>query len=56
MKEQIQTVFNEKDDSNGSQTLMMGGTLVALNLFLMLCVGVYWINPSVHQYFSGKAL
>ena len=38
------------------RSLFMGSTLVFLNLFLMSCVGIYWTNPAVHQYFSGKPL
>ena len=37
-------------------SLFMGSALVVLNLFLMSCVGLYWTNPAVHQYFSGKPL
>ncbi len=60
MKKEFEAiVLNEgegfKEDFH-QRSLFMGSALVVLNLFLMSCVGVYWTNPVVHQYFSGKPL
>ena len=46
----------EELDSNGYQEMVMGTALVGLNLVLMVSVGLYWINPSIHHYFSGRPL
>ena len=59
MKEPSQSLLaniDEQGESNPNQTLIMGGTLVLINLFLMLSLGIYWINPSVQLYFSGRPL
>ena len=46
----------EELDSNGYQEMVIGTALVVLNLVLMVSVGLYWINPSIHHYFSGRPL
>ena len=43
-------------ESNSPQVMVMGSALVGLNLFLMVSVGLYWTNPYIHEYFSGKPL
>ncbi len=60
MKEEFDSiVFNREEGLKvdfHQRSLFMGSALIFLNLFLMSCVGVYWTNPSVHQYFSGRPL
>ena len=59
MKNDINSVIaNELDglEPSNQQVMMMGSILVGLNLFLMVSVGLYWTNPSFHQYLSGKPL
>ena len=46
----------EDDFSSETQSLILGGTLVFLNLSVMLFVGLYWMNPVMHQFISGKPL
>ncbi len=48
----------ELDDlePNNIQVMMMGSILIGLNLVLMISVGLYWTNTSVHQYLSGRPL
>tara|TARA_Y100001968_G_C19120454_1_gene601742 strand:- start:93 stop:269 length:177 start_codon:yes stop_codon:yes gene_type:complete len=45
---------NEK--TSDIQTLMLGGALIFLNLFVMLFVGLYWMNPVMHEFISGRPL
>ena len=47
---------SETNSRANQQSVFMGSALVVLNLFLMSCVGVYWTNTSVHQFFSGRPL
>ncbi len=59
MRELFRSVLegdNDSIDTNGTQFVIMGGALIFFNLFLMLCLGIYWINPSVHEYISGRPL
>lgn len=59
MKEEFQAIVSNEYDQiepNGQEVMMMGSFLVGLNLLLMVFVGLYWINPSVHQYISGTPL
>ncbi len=46
----------EELETSNQQVIFMGTALVGLNLFLMISVGLYWTNPFIHQYFSGKPL
>ena len=52
------TLVNEIDDLEPSsqQVMVMGTALVGLNLLLMISIGLYWTNPFVHQYLSGRPL
>tara|TARA_Y100001968_G_scaffold330483_1_gene382497 strand:+ start:1031 stop:1210 length:180 start_codon:yes stop_codon:yes gene_type:complete len=43
-------------DTSSQQVFFMGTALVGLNLFLMISVGLYWTNPFIHQYISGRPL
>tara|TARA_B100000700_G_C14373494_1_gene547117 strand:- start:253 stop:432 length:180 start_codon:yes stop_codon:yes gene_type:complete len=59
MKEDFRAIVSNQYDqieNNGQQVMMMGSFLVGLNLLLMLFVGLYWTNPAVHEYISGKPL
>ena len=59
MNNRIQATFNrtfQKYDSKWIEVAAMGAAFIALNLILMLALGCYWINPSVHLYLSGKPL
>ena len=59
MKQQLQTLLSntiQEIDSSWIESMMMGGFLVLLNLMLMLLVGLYWTNPAMHEYISGRPL
>ena len=43
-------------DTSSQQVIFMGTALVGLNLLLMISVGLYWTNPFIHQYISGRPL
>tara|TARA_Y100001968_G_scaffold333661_1_gene398147 strand:- start:79291 stop:79470 length:180 start_codon:yes stop_codon:yes gene_type:complete len=59
MKEQLNALLENQIDQiepNNMQAMMMGGAFVGLNLILMVSVSLYWINPSIHQFISGRPL
>ena len=45
-----------EDNASNDQTIIFGGALLFVNLFVMLFVGLYWMNPVMHQFISGKPL
>ena len=59
MKEEYQQfIANEVEqiEPNSQQVMMMGGALVGFNVLLMVFVSLYWMNPAIHQYISGRPL
>ena len=58
MNQNFQAVVQESSEDNTSdeQTLLLSGGLLFFNLFVMLFVGFYWMNPEMHQFISGKPL
>tara|TARA_Y100001968_G_scaffold10225_1_gene8580 strand:- start:1850 stop:2029 length:180 start_codon:yes stop_codon:yes gene_type:complete len=50
----VQEASNES--SSNQQTILLGGVLIAFNVFVMLFVGLYWMNPVMHEFISGKPL
>ena len=45
-----------EDNSSKDQTFLLGGVLVFFNVFVMLFVGLYWMNPVMHEFISGTPL
>jgi len=45
-----------KESSSNDQTFLFGGALLLVNLFTMVFVGLYWMNPEMHQFISGRPL
>ncbi len=45
-----------EDNSSSDQTFLFSGALIFFNLFLMLFVGMYWMNPVLHEFISGRPL
>ena len=45
-----------KDNSSNDQTFLLGGALIFFNVFMMLFVGLYWMNPVMHEFISGRPL
>ena len=58
MNQNFQAIVQEaaKDNSSNDQTLLLTGALVFVNVFVMLLVGMYWMNPQMHQFISGRPL
>ena len=58
MNQNFQAVVQEtrEDSSPFNQTLLLGSALVIFNLLVMLLVGLYWMNPEMHEFISGKPL
>ena len=58
MNQNFQTIVQEaeKDNSLFDQTFLFGGALVFFNIFVMLLVCLYWMNPVMHEFISGRPL
>ena len=50
------TDFTRENSSSNTQSLLFGGALVFFNLVVMLFVGLYWMNPVMHEFISGRPL
>ena len=47
---------NTEDINSNDQTFLLGGALIFFNIFVMLLVGLYWMNPVMHEFISGSPL
>tara|TARA_Y100001968_G_C19215222_1_gene646833 strand:- start:330 stop:509 length:180 start_codon:yes stop_codon:yes gene_type:complete len=58
MNQNLQAIVQETEEDNSSNdhTFLFGGALICFNLFVMLFVGLYWINPVMHEFISGQPL
>ena len=57
MNQNFQAIVREAAESDSSQpTVLLGSVLIAFNLFVMLFVGLYWMNPVMHEFISGRPL
>tara|TARA_Y100001968_G_scaffold281589_1_gene278917 strand:+ start:333 stop:512 length:180 start_codon:yes stop_codon:yes gene_type:complete len=58
MNQNFQAIAQEtaKDNSSSDQTIIIGGALIFFNLFVMSFVGLYWMNPVMHEFISGRPL
>jgi hypothetical protein len=58
MNQNFQAIVQEatEDNSSNYQTFLLGGALLFFNLFVMLFVGLYWMNPVMHEFISGRPL
>jgi len=45
-----------EDNTSSDQTFLLGGALIFFNVFVMLFVGLYWMNPVMHEFISGRPL
>ena len=45
-----------KENYSNDQTFLISGALIFFNVFLMLFVGLYWMNPLLHEFISGRPL
>tara|TARA_Y100001968_G_C18979468_1_gene536129 strand:+ start:95 stop:274 length:180 start_codon:yes stop_codon:yes gene_type:complete len=58
MNQNFQAIVQESSEDNPSseQTILFGGALIFFNVLVMLFVGLYWMNPVMHEFISGKPL
>jgi len=58
MNQNFQVIVKEstEDNSLNDQTFLLGGALIFFNVFVMLFVGFYWMNPVMHEFISGRPL
>ncbi len=58
MNQNLQAIVQETAEVNTSndQTFLLGVALLIFNLFVMLSVGLYWMNPVMHEFISGRPL
>ena len=58
MNQNFQTIVQEtaEDNTANDQTFLLGGALIFFNIFIMLFVGLYWMNPVMHEFISGRPL
>ena len=58
MKQNLQAIVQEttEDNSSNDQTFLLSGALIFFNVFVMLFVGLYWMNPVMHEFISGRPL
>ncbi len=58
MNQNFQAIAQEttEDNSSNEQTFLLSGALIFVNVFVMLFVGLYWMNPVMHQFISGRPL
>ena len=58
MNQNFQAIVQEttEDNSSNDQTFLLSGALIFFNVFVMLFVGFYWMNPAMHEFISGRPL
>ena len=58
MNQNFQAIVQQttEDNTSNDQNLLIGGALILFNVFVMLFVGLYWMNPVMHQFISGRPL
>ena len=58
MNQNFQAIIQETDEDNSSndQAFLLSGALIFFNVFVMLFVGLYWMNPVMHEFISGRPL
>ena len=58
MNQNFQAIVQQttEDNTSNDQTFFIGGALILFNVFVMLFVGLYWMNPVMHQFISGRPL
>ena len=58
MNQNFQAIVKETTENNSSndQTFLISGALIFFNVFVMLFVGLYWMNPVMHEFISGRPL
>ena len=45
-----------EDNTSNDKTFLLSGALIFFNVSVMLFVGLYWMNPEMHEFISGRPL
>ena len=58
MNQNFQAILQKTTEANTSNdhTFLLGGALIFFNVFVMIFVGLYWMNPVMHEFISGRPL
>ena len=58
MNQNFQAIVQQttEDNISNDQTFLIGSALILFNVFVMLFVGLYWMNPVMHEFISGRPL
>ena len=58
MNQNFQAIVQEtaEDNSSNDQAFLLSGVLIFFNVLVMLFVGLYWMNPVMHEFISGRPL
>ncbi len=58
MNQNFEAIVQEttEDNTSNDQTFLLSGVLIFINMFAMLFVGLYWMNPVIHEFISGRPL
>ncbi len=58
MNQNFQAILQKttEDNTSNDQTFLLSGALIFFNVFVMLFVGLYWMNPVMHEFISGRPL
>ena len=58
MNQNFQAIVQEtsEDNSSSDQTFLLSGALIFFNVLVMSLVGMYWMNPVMHEFISGRPL
>ncbi len=58
MNQNFQAIAREttEDGYSTGKTFLLGGALLFFNLSVMIFVGMYWMNPEMHEFISGRPL
>tara|TARA_Y100000766_G_C18443678_1_gene382616 strand:- start:83 stop:262 length:180 start_codon:yes stop_codon:yes gene_type:complete len=58
MTQNFQAIVQQttEDNTSNNQTFLIGGALIFFNFIVMLFVGLYWMNPIMHEFISGRPL
>ena len=58
MNQNFQAIVQDasKEKSTRQESVIFSGVLLAFNVSVMLFVGLYWMNPEMHEFISGRPL
>ncbi len=58
MNQNFQAILQKTTENNtdNDQAFLLSSALILFNVFVMLFVGLYWMNPGMHEFISGRPL